>query len=137
MRSYPCRERRSAFSPIGRGSRGGEESVAYEPGVEASVLDTLRRLQASGFADELRLEGDQVVCGACGLRMHATELEICEVHRFEGESNPDDESIVVALACAACQWRGVLVSAYGPAISPEAARFLRALPTASRPPPPA
>ena len=34
-------------------------------------------------------------------------------------SNPDDEAIVIGVTCPACEAKGVLVSAYGPAADPE------------------
>ena len=98
----------------------------YEPGVEGSLVETLRRLRGEGYTDEFRLDGHDVVHAVH--RVAASDLEVVEVHRFEGESNPDDEAIILALASRGSGWRGVLVSAYGPSITAEVAEFLAALP---------
>jgi hypothetical protein len=101
------------------------QEAGYEPGTEVSVVETLDRLHADGYAD-FSVEGRKTGCRVCD-RLSDTDLEVVEVHRFEGESNPDDESIVVAVACPSCGWRGVLVSAYGSSASNEVAEFLTAL----------
>ena len=98
----------------------------YEPGTEISVVETLDRLHAAGYAD-FSVEGRPTGCPVCEGRLSVMDLDVAEVHRFEGESNPDDESIVVAVACRSCGWRGVLVSAYGSSASEAAAEFLTAL----------
>ena len=102
------------------------EQAGYEPGGEISVVETLDRLHADGYMD-FSVEGRKTGCPVCDRQLSDTDLEVVEVHRFEGESNPDDESIVVAVACRSCGWRGVLVSAYGSSASNEVAEFLTAL----------
>ncbi|MBL7984140.1 MAG: phosphoribosylpyrophosphate synthetase, partial [Flavobacteriales bacterium] len=44
--------------------------------------------------------------------------EIDEFHRFEGNSDPEDRSIVYAISSARHQLKGILVNAYGPDASP-------------------
>ena len=101
-------------------------SVGYEPGGEISVVETLDRLHADGYVD-FSVEGRKTGCPVCDGPLTDTDVRVVEVHRFEGESNPDDESIVVAVACRSCGWHGVLVSAYGSSASNEVAEFLTAL----------
>jgi len=100
--------------------------AGYEPGGEISVVETLDRLHALGYLD-FSVEGPRTGCRVCDGQLADEALEVVEVHRFEGESNPDDESIVVAVACRSCGWHGVLVSAYGSSASNEVAEFLTAL----------
>ncbi|MGC1513560.1 MAG: hypothetical protein WA797_11660 [Acidimicrobiales bacterium] len=38
--------------------------------------------------------------------------------RFEGDSDPGDEAIVLGIECPACNRRGIIVSAYGPDADP-------------------
>ena len=102
------------------------EPAGYEPGIEISVVETLDRLHADGYVD-FSVEGRKTGCPVCDGRRSDTDLRVVEVHRFEGESNPSDESIVVAVECRSCGWRGVLVSAYGSSATNEVAEFLTAL----------
>jgi len=65
-----------------------------------------------------------VRCRHCGRLVGLDDLDADEVHRFEGESNPDDQAIVVALECRSCGWRGVLGSGYGVSVPESDADFL-------------
>ena len=52
-------------------------------------------------------------CGsACGSTASA-QFEIDEFHRFEGMSDPEDQSIVHAISSVDGHIKGILVSAYG------------------------
>jgi hypothetical protein len=101
--------------------------VGYEPGSETLVLDTVRDLSARGYEGQFQVTGRAVRCQHCGRLTGPEDLEVDEVHRFEGESNPDDEAVVVALHCRACGWRGTLVTGYGPSVPEGDAEFLASL----------
>jgi hypothetical protein len=58
-----------------------------------------------------------------GRDFQAEELTIVEHHRFEGITNPSDESIVYAVQSSDGA-RGVLVDAYGVYANPDLAAFL-------------
>jgi hypothetical protein len=49
------------------------------------------------------------------------------VYRFEGDSDPADEAIVLGVHCPNLGVRGVVVSAYGPSIDRDHEAVLRAL----------
>ncbi len=53
-----------------------------------------------------------------GHRHDPAGLVIERQYRFEGDSNPGDEAIVLGVQCPACGARGVVVSAYGPEADP-------------------
>ena len=60
-------------------------------------------------------------------QLHALEEAVVDYQfRFEGDSDPGDEAIVLGISCAGVQ-RGVLVSGFGPSADPEHAAILRAL----------
>ena len=48
-----------------------------------------------------------------------TDFAIEEFYRFEGDSDPADEAIVVALEDLGSQAHGILVAGYGPTASAE------------------
>jgi hypothetical protein len=106
---------------------GAADSVGPMGDSLATVTDVLQSLAEKGYDTDFFLAGDQVRCGGCGAVVSAADLTIDEVYRFEGQSDPGDEMIVVALTCRPCGRRGTLVSAYGPDTSPEEAAILRAL----------
>jgi hypothetical protein len=54
-------------------------------------------------------------------------MELNEILRIEGASDPDDEVAVVAMTCPSCGCKGTLVLKYGSEATPEESDVLRAL----------
>lgn len=93
----------------------------------ATVTEVLQSLAEEGYDTDFFLDGNQVRCGGCRAVIPAADLTIDKVYRFEGQSDPGDEMIVVALECRKCGRRGTLATAYGPDTTPEEAEILLAL----------
>lgn len=93
-----------------------------------TMLDASSRLQNLGFTTNLSAAPrGRLRCATCGATFDATDSTVVEIIRFEGESNPDDEEILVALI-APCGHRGLFSCAYGQAAGVDATDVLRALP---------
>jgi hypothetical protein len=85
-------------------------------GAPDTVTEAMALLEAEGYRDPVELTAGGLVCVSCGADTPPTALadvQVDHIFRFEGESDPDDEMIVVGVSCAACQARGIIVSAYG------------------------
>ncbi len=92
------------------------------------MLEAVARLQALGYDLELRAaSGGRLHCPACDAAVDASFAVVDDTIRFEGDSNPDDESVLVALTLP-CGHRGLFSAAFGMAASPDDAAVLRALP---------
>ena len=79
-----------------------------------TVTEALDLLSAAGYSVDFNLDADAAICSRCGAT-HELEQNVVERQfRFEGDSDPGDESIVLGIRCESCGARGVLVSAYGP-----------------------
>jgi len=91
--------------------------------------DAVARLEKDGYVHHFVLDGDQVRCPECDETMPAKSVHIDETVRFEGASNPGDESVVFAVSNGPCQHRGILVTAYGMAAEGDNAEGLRLLGT--------
>ena len=97
-----------------------------------TVSDALQRLSAAGYTDDYRAE-------TLGLRsrsngtVHAPDLfRVDEVVRFEGDSDPSDESAVFALTSDADGTKGTYTVAYGTMMDALDADMVRRLPSRSR-----
>lgn len=103
-----------------------DSDMAWLVGSEFTLSEVLARLVGEGYVADFRLD-DGVRCpNDCGGR-----ATIDSTWRFEGASDPDDESIVLALRCPVCGTRGVLTTAYGSILSgPEALALAALKPTA-------
>lgn len=79
----------------------------------ASVDEATQRLQAAGFSGHMRVSRSaDLECGACGKVRPPEEVTIQARLRVEGQSDPGETSIVVALECL-CGARACLAFAYG------------------------
>jgi hypothetical protein len=79
-----------------------------------TMLDALEGLKAAGFQYDFNLvsSGIQSKIDDKTVVLSPSEFDIVEVHRFEGMSNPSDNSILYAIESKG-GLKGTLVSAYG------------------------
>jgi hypothetical protein len=78
-----------------------------------NLVDATNDLMKRGYTENLSLEGDTVDDKNKNIRMTAEDFEIDEFYRFEGASNPDDNSIVYAVSSQKYSLKGVLINAFG------------------------
>jgi hypothetical protein len=83
-----------------------------------TVVQATQRLQQAGFGGHwTAIDGGRLRCAACGAEFAAGALTVEEIVRYEGASDPGDETILYALT-GPCGDRGIYVAAYGPDASP-------------------
>lgn len=75
-----------------------------------TVTDATQALRTAGFHQDCRLEGDHLVCGS--ERLEADDARIAVVYRYEGDSDPADETTVYGIVSKS-GLKGVLVIADG------------------------
>lgn len=99
-----------------------------------TMLEAIERLRANGYrGDFVAAPGGKLRCRQCGEASHAATMTVDETVRFEGDSNPDDEAILVALTTP-CGRHGLYTAAFGPDTPPEDSLVLQALASAHRRP---
>lgn len=97
-----------------------------------SLSEAIERLNAAGYTEDFRAEADGLRALGAGC-VHAPEsLLIEEIVRFEGETDPQDESVLFALRCPEHDARGTYVVAYGPGMDALDARMAQRLTDARR-----
>ena len=108
------------------------EETAGE-GRDVELMDSeeelVERFRADGYVHHFHLKGEVVLCSECDEEVPAKSVRIDDTARFEGPSNPSDESVVFAVSNGPCGHRGVLVTAYGMAAQDDDAEGLRVLGT--------
>ena len=77
-----------------------------------SLSDATNDLKRRGYTEDFNLKAICVECPSHNLRFHPEDFTIDRFYRFEGMSNPSDNSIVYAISSKA-GIKGVLVDAYG------------------------
>ncbi len=96
------------------------------PEAPDTVAEAVELLASLGYTADLNVYTDGLGTAEEADRFPFAESTIDFTFRFEGVSNPDDESIVLGITCPDGV-RGVIVSAYGPAADPDEAALLRLL----------
>jgi hypothetical protein len=92
-----------------------------------TLSEAIARLRARGFVrDFSAVAGGRLRCGECGTDFDAATVHIEEIVRFEGASDPGDESILFALS-GACGHDGLYSAAYGVDATPEDIAVVAAL----------
>jgi hypothetical protein len=78
-----------------------------------TLVDATNDLMKRGYTANLSMEGDTIDDKAQDIHMTADDFSIDEFYRFEGQSNPDDMSIVYAVSSPKYNLKGIIVNAYG------------------------
>lgn len=76
----------------------------------ATVKEALDILKEQGYTTDFNLEENCIVCHAG--KFNSDDFEITAIYRYEGDSNPDDESTVYGIE-SKTGIKGVLVTSYG------------------------
>jgi hypothetical protein len=94
---------------------------------EETLTDAIDRLRRDGYeVDFVAASGGRLACLACDAVYDAEVIVIDHTVRFEGDSNPDDEAILLALHGAdGCM--GLYSAAFGPSATANDADVLRLL----------
>lgn len=77
-----------------------------------TLVEALNDLRTRGYTYDFNLHETCITCPQANVTLQPDEFTIVEVHRFEGMSNPDDNTVLYAIE-SHDGIRGVLVNAYG------------------------
>jgi hypothetical protein len=92
-----------------------------------TVTEAVEQLAALGYVDDADLDGGRLVCRKEDQPHPLASAVVDHQYRFEGESDPGDEVIVLGLTLPEWGRKAVLVSAYGHDADPEHTEALLAL----------
>lgn len=76
-----------------------------------TLVETLNQLKAEGFTHDFNIHNNQFKSG--DITLSPNEFEIVKVYRFEGMSDPDDNSVLYAIKSLHNDVKGTFVNAYG------------------------
>ena len=78
-----------------------------------TLVYALEGLKKRGYTVNFNIAFDRLMCSENKICLNPDEFDIVEVHRFEGDSNPDDEDVVYAVKSKDGNIKGVITSAFG------------------------
>ena len=92
-----------------------------------TLSEAINRLREQGYQHDFSAAADgNLRCGECGAEVDPALVKIDEIVRFEGVSDPGDESILFALS-GTCGHSGLYSAPYGPDATPEDIAVVAAL----------
>jgi len=80
--------------------------------VYTTLVEGINDLKKKGYDQDFNLRETYIECASTKQQLPPSEFEITEVHRFEGMTNPSDQTILYAIE-SKHGLKGVLVNAYG------------------------
>ncbi|MDQ3978059.1 MAG: hypothetical protein M3314_00700 [Actinomycetota bacterium] len=93
-----------------------------------TLSDVLESLELEGYRGQMAARpAGQVLCVSCHMESDAAEMQVDDLRRLEGVSDPADMMAVAALVCPVCKTQGTLVLSYGPEASGDDAEVLALL----------
>jgi hypothetical protein len=92
-----------------------------------TISEAVAHLADLGYVDDLKLCPEGLRDATTGDVHPLATAVVDHQYRFEGPSDPGDESIVLGVQCTEWGRKGVVVSAYGPDADPDEAELLVAL----------
>lgn len=78
-----------------------------------TLSQAINGLKQEGYTLDFNLEKDFLKCTKNTASLSADDFEIDAVFRYEGESDPDDESVLYAISSPKYNVKGLLVNAFG------------------------
>lgn len=101
-----------------------ESAYNYDT-VSEAVNDLIKRGYTSDF--NLHHDVDFLICNRTSRSLSPEDFDIDEIYRFEGETDPGDETIVYAISSTDKEVKGVVINAYGMYADNAASRIVKYL----------
>lgn len=81
--------------------------------VYGTLSQTINALVKLGYTYDFNIQDDCLVCRGNNVKLEAHELQIDKIYRFEGDADPDYQSILYAISSINKDIKGLLVNGYG------------------------
>ena len=78
-----------------------------------TLVEALNDLNKRGYSGNLKLRENYLEESAKQLKLYPEQFKVVESYRFEGMTDPGDNSVVYAIESNEGDFKGVLVNAYG------------------------
>lgn len=92
-----------------------------------TLSEAINGLKNQGYGEDFNLKQNCIECRNGEYKIFHDEFQIDKFFRFEGQSDPADESILYAISSEKYQLKGVLVNGYGISSEPMTNEMLNKL----------
>ena len=106
------------------------EPVPGAPSDNTTAVAEIDDLREQGYTEDFVVgDGGTIRCTACRHEARPDEVDVDVFRRMEGASEPDEMSAILAITCAECGAKGIVMVGYGPNASPDEGDLLLAIDT--------
>ncbi|MDD3004589.1 phosphoribosylpyrophosphate synthetase [Flavobacterium sp.] len=78
-----------------------------------TLSETINALVKLGYNQDFNIKDECIVCHKTNLELSPDDFQIDHVYRFEGDSDPEYQSILYAISSTKFGVKGTLVNGYG------------------------
>jgi hypothetical protein len=78
-----------------------------------TLSETINGLVKLGYTYDFNIKDDCIVCHGTNLALSPDDFQIDHIYRFEGDSDPEYQSILYAISAIKFDMKGTLVNGYG------------------------
>lgn len=78
-----------------------------------NLVEGINGLKKQGYVEDFNLKQNCLECRGGEYKVFHNEFEIDHYFRFEGDSSPEDSSILYAISSDKYKLKGVLINSYG------------------------
>lgn len=97
-----------------------------------TLVEVINRLREKHYIHDFEVSHHKMICKETGDCFDAHEVTIDKTFRFEGDSNPDDMSVLFAITSNS-GIKGVLIDAYGTYSNADVSEFIKKIPKLDEP----
>ncbi len=79
----------------------------------STLLEAINGLKAQGYTEDFNLKENCIDCQGGKYQLSPDDFKVDTFYRFEGNSDPEDQSVVYAISSEKHKLKGLLVNSYG------------------------
>lgn len=81
--------------------------------ISGTLSETINELVKLGYTHDFNIIDECLVCHKANITLSPDDFQIDHIYRFEGDSDPEYQSILYAISSKKFNLKGVLVNGYG------------------------
>jgi hypothetical protein len=78
-----------------------------------TLVDAINGLKKQGYTEDFNIKENCIDCRDGKYQLSPDDFKVDNVFRFEGNSDPEDQSVLYAISSEKYKLKGILVNAYG------------------------
>lgn len=79
----------------------------------SNLIDAINGLRKEGYEEDFNLKQNCIECRGGQYKVFHDEFHIDKFFRFDGDTNPSEESIIYAISSEKYNLKGILINGYG------------------------